>query len=612
MKTSTAMNRLNKLMLSLSVLALAGCSHDDFLSEQGSATAEGTVTFTIATPSEPGVEVITRAGADDASQATINALSWLVADTEGNVIDHHYGRLDDHFSKLTLEGLKYGNYNLLFAATLSDGPNVSFAEPKNFSEPWVVNNSDDTPVEGLYCYKKVPFTVGPDGTAMDVILEHSVARVYVDLTMPNPSLWRHIKHVNVTFNEEIPSTLDAGGTFSGSQNVTGYDIYDPSGVFTFTTFPSDKPVSGYVDIESSRDGGEDFVQRYEFSDLRIESGKIVHINLDYRHPEKESGLLHVAADELWRFEPSTMFMASEPREVFYNNSIRSFYAEKPLQVWITPEGKLGVKFYSPIAIKDVRVTGCFNKLTAEVVELAYFEEVKPFMEAYFTLPVQEHDCVYQGVTGRQVHIPAQPNLKPENLTIYFECDDPFMQKIATIDSHWYIRFSSYQADSGHAYWRHMDPLLCRHGVALALNMAFMFASPEFNEELQKYDGILYDNGHNPIDLDKLRNNIRNHGGLCLGRVVGVGGLGGGQTYGLADYCYTGVYHNSTPEGTNPHNYPRQAMFHEYGHCLGYSHDSNMTYGDCWTVICAKVFVEMGRAGKLPVSNITDVTDLPME
>ena len=52
------------------------------------------------------------------------------------------------------------------------------------------------------------------------------------------------------------------------------------------------------------------------------------------------------------------------------------------------------------------------------------------------------------------------------------------------------------------------------------------------------------------------------------------------------------------------------MFHEYGHCLGYSHSSNMTYGDKWTVLCAKVFVEMGTAGMLPVNSRLEVESLP--
>ena len=236
------------------------------------------------------------------------------------------------------------------------------------------------------------------------------------------------------------------------------------------------------------------------------------------------------------------------------------------------------------------------------------------MECYFPLPVTDHDCVFDGVSGRKIRIPAMPELSAADLSVDFECDDPFMQKVATIDSHWFVRFCPFGADTGHPSWDHMHPLLCRHAVALAINMAFMFSSPEFNAELQNYDGILYDNGGNPINLDALRRNIRNHGGLNLGKIkdgIAVAGLGGGQTYGLNTSCYTGVYHDKTPEGSNPHNFPRQAMFHEYGHCLGYGHSSNMTYGDCWTVICAKMFVELGREGKLPVPNSTDVTNLPM-
>ncbi len=601
------MNTIKNLLLSATLLSLAGCAGEEFIPD---VAGDGSVTFSIRTDGSD-VAVVSRAGSEE-NNNVISDMHWYVADTDGNILRHHYGRLDNQFTKLTLEGLKYGDYNLVIAATLAGDDKAFFAEPATFGDPWLVSGAEKRPIDALYCYKKQPFSVGKEGTAMDVVLEHSVARVYVDLKMDNISQMRHIKHVAVTFNDKIPAALDAGGTYSGEATVEGYDIYDPSGVFTFTTFPADKPVSGYVEIESSRDGGDNFLQRYEFDNLTLEAGKIARINLEYRHPEQESGLLYIAADELWRFEPSTMFMADEPREVFYNNSIRSFYADQPLQIWITDEGKMGVKFYSPIPIKNVKVSGYFGKITPEHVEIAVLEEVKPFMECYFTLPITEHDCVFTGTSGRKVKIPAMPNLKPADLAINFECDDPFMQKIATINSHWYIRFSAYSADAGHAYWRHMDPLLCRHGVALALNMAFMFSSPEFDEELQNYDGILYDNGGNAINLDNLRKNIRNHGGLCLGRVVGVGGLGGGQTYGLADYCYTGVYHNNTPVGSNPHNYPRQAMFHEYGHCLGYGHSSNMTYGDCWTVICAKVFVEMGRAGKLPVSDITDVTDLPME
>lgn len=62
----------------------------------------------------------------------------------------------------------------------------------------------------------------------------------------------------------------------------------------------------------------------------------------------------------------------------------------------------------------------------------------------------------------------------------------------------------------------MNPLLCRHGVALAVNMAFMFSSEEFNMEMNKYEGLLKDNGGNPINLDALRQRTVIMAGLCWG------------------------------------------------------------------------------------------------
>ena len=253
----------------------------------------------------------------------------------------------------------------------------------------------------------------------------------------------------------------------------------------------------------------------------------------------------------------------------------------------------------------------FNNISTEFLELAHFDVIHPFMEAAFPLPVVGSDRTFTTSSGRKIVIPAQPELSGDDVTLIIRTEDPYMKKIEQIDSRWFIRFSAYSADNGHAYWRHMNPLLCRHGVALAINMAFMFSSEEFNTEMNKYEGKLKDNGGNAINLNALRQRIRSHGGLVLGCVSGVGGLGGGNTYGLADYCYTGVYFDATPLGSNPHNYPRQAMFHEYGHCLGYNHSSTMTYGDQWTVLCATVFVNMGQEGKLPICSKDIIANLPM-
>lgn len=602
------------LFLAISLLTLAGCAEDIVnrdLFNPGSEVGEGTAVFNIATESSQ-IGVITRADGEE-SQPVISNLKWLVADSKGKILPHYYGHIDNQNTQLTIEGLTYGDYSLLCLATINEAEGLSFRAPEYVDDAWLVNGKEADPVDGIYCYKKVPFSVGAEGVSSNVILEHIAAMVSVDLDLPNVSQWRHIKRVSVTFNEEIPTSFDAGGSYSGAHNVDSYDIYDPSGVFTFTTFPSETPVSGYVEIQSTRDEGDDIVQRYDFTDLTLEAGKVAHINLDYRHPEMESGLLYVASKEQWRFNLGTMFLANEPRTTFYNNKERWFYTTAPLQIWITDNGQLGVRYYSPYTLKDVKVKVCFNKVSPEWVELAHFEEVNPFMEAFLTLPITQRDCVFNGESGRKVKIPAIPNLQPNDVMLDFEWDkeDPFMNKIAEIKLNWFIRFSAYGADNGHPYWTHMNPMLCRLATGLAYDMTYMFSSQEYIDAYEPWAGKFVDSGR-VITLEEILTRVNRQGGLLMGCVHGVLGLGGGQTFGMSADRYYNFYPDTSPVGGETFNGARQTIFHEFAHCLGYGHDGNMTYGEAFTRFSAKVLVELGWAGRLPVCKLTDITSLPME
>ena len=605
------------IFLALSLLTLAGCAEDEFshdILNPGEKPGEGKAVFNITTEASP-IGIITRADGEEA-KAPITELKWMVADKNGKIIPHYYGRVNDQNTQISIEGLTYGDYSLLCLATLNEAEGINFNTPESVEEQWMVNEKGNQPIDGIYCYKKVPFTLGAEGVNSEVILEHIAAKVSVDIEMPNISQWRHIKKVSVTFNEGIPASLDAGGTYSGTNTIESYDIYDPSGSFTFTTFPSDQPVSGYVEIESSRDNGDDFVQTYEFSDLLLEAGKIAHLNLDYRHPELESGFLYVATKEQWRFDLKTMFMADEPRSTFYNNKERWFYTKEPLQIWIRDDGKMGVRYYSPYTLKDVKVKACFNKVSPEWVDLVYFEEVNPFMEAFLTLPITEHDCVYNGESGRKVKIPAIPDLTPNDITIQFEWDkdDVFMNKIAQIqpELNWFIRFSAYGADNGHPYWTHMNPRLCRLATGLAYDMTYMFSTQEYIDEYYaNWDGIFVDSGRN-ITIDEIMTRVKRQGGLMMGCVHGVLGLGGGQTFGMSQDRYYNFYPDTSPVGGETFNGARQTIFHEFAHCLGYGHDGNMTYGEKFTRFSARVLVQLGWDQRLPVSNVADINKLPME
>ena len=345
------------------------------------------------------------------------------------------------------------------------------------------------------------------------------------------------------------------------------------------------------------------------SDTGVEPGDIGGNPQDYIEQSKWN---LYAGDNFWNSNTySVMFLDSETPEVFYDPEQRSFSPKTPLKLDIDDSGRLSLQFYSPVEIKDVEVYCRLPLIDDNIYRLAFFRNIPPFALASLNLPIADNNGYLFTRDDEKVWFEAVGSLKDWGIEFIIRCEDPFMKKISIIDSDWQVWFSPFGADEGHAYWRHMTPELCRHGVALVLNMAYMFASPEFNAHLERYKGKLLDNNGNPINLDDLRNTIRNHPGLTLGHVTGVGGLGGGRTYGLADYCYREVYWDWDANPlAEPHTYVRQAMFHEYGHCLGYSHESTMTYGDQWTVLCAETFVELGYYGFLPVGSKEIIDNLP--
>ena len=610
----------------LPALLLAAC--DDYNFNAPDTAAAGSATFEISTQHAFGLEVSSRAGegvvemadsiATYAAPEGITKLEYILTDGEGRLINHRYARLEDDYSRLTLEGLACGSYSIMFLATGTDAGNAAASQPAATAEPWIVNKVENEPVNSLHYYKKVDFAVGFDQAPVrgQVELDLAVARVDVVLDMANLSLWRNIKSVSLSVDGEVYTHMKADGTYGGSASLDTLAFDCSKSLMSFTTFPSEEPVNGTVEVVAALENGTEFTTRYNFSGLSLQQGRLSRIVVPFRHPEASSGRLYVLEKELSRFDTDTMFMSDEPREVFYNTSRRSFYTDTPLQLSIGAGGALSVKYFSPIGLRDVRVLARLRSIGGEYTDdewfdIAYLEAIPAFLEGLFKMPLVERECTFTTTTGRKIRIPAQPALQASDIEFKFETQSEFLDKIAKTESRYYICFSKYGADSGHASWRHMTPELCRHAIALAYNMGFMFSSPEFSAELDTYDGILKDNGGNAIDLNVLRTKLRNFNKLQFGRVVGVGGLGGGNgTYGLADYCYRGVYHDATAPGSNPHNYARMAMFHEFGHCLGYNHNSNMTYGDQWTVLCAKVFVQLGQEGKLPVSNLTDITSLP--
>lgn len=608
--------KLSKIItLVIVLLCLIGCNKEHELGHNG--TENGTVNFALSPIFEITEQPAIRSQATEPKP--IKSLWHAIFDSQDKVIQIRTQILKPDLSNLCIEGLANGRYSIVFMATTGDVKLDAIETLEDITQQWLTNESDDAPIDEDYLYKRISFEVDhnqPPQT-IPVELQRISGRVELDLKPNNPHSIKFIRRVEISYNDNsfVNNEMSGEGICSGEMVIKNYDITKSLG---FYSLPGIGKLSGVIRITATTTDNQELVSTYSFNNCEINSGAISKIVIGYAHPEDNLGAFSVSLKDYTANNSLTMFSDDEPRSTFYNASLRSFYVDQPLQVSINKNKELLVKFYSAIGIKNTKIMVRFKKYSSEFFELAHYDEIPPYHESRMAIPIVSKSRVFTSKDGRNIVIPAQPNLSEESCELKVVTDDPYMKKIATITCHWSITFSGFSAtEPPTTNWRHMTPALCREGVALASNMAFMFASTEFYNEMNRKgsDGSFFyklkDNSSVAIPHDVVMNKVKNHSGLNMGAVGGVNGLGGGTAYGLVPSRYWDNYWDATP----PESFHKTTAYHELGHCIGYGHSSTMTYGNQWTVLCSRVMFDLGKAAKLPVSskwvlNTSGNTEIP--
>ncbi len=287
-----------------------------------------------------------------------------------------------------------------------------------------------------------------------------------------------------------------------------------------------------------------------------------------------------------------MLNDDEPSEVYFDRNQRSFYVNQPLQISLDDDHYFMIRFYSPREMSNVTVWAKIDGYDEEF-RFMELEKIMPFQQLRIKIPFATNDIIAHTRSGKRILIMKNPYLTNDNLSFEIESDDPYYKILQSIRCKWHISFGGY---SGVGQWGYkLLPPHAREGVALALNMSYMYSSEEFEKALNEFGPLHSDANKTVIDKNALLNRTLNHAGLHFGHCVGYNGLGGGQTYGLNEWCYIEHYADDTNE--------THTIFHEFAHCLGYGHNGNMTYeqtGPGWITLCANVYRSMSLNKKLPV------------
>ncbi|WP_294600575.1 hypothetical protein [uncultured Rikenella sp.] len=285
----------------------------------------------------------------------------------------------------------------------------------------------------------------------------------------------------------------------------------------------------------------------------------------------------------------------ESPEVFFDRNQRNFSTMNPLQMTFGDDYYFQIRFYSPRALPNVTIWAKIDGYEEEF-RLLSLDKLMPFQQLRVHLPLDTEDITARTRSGKTIKIMANPHLSAANFTFTVESDSPYWQTLKSITVDWNVWFGRY--DPNHPNWKYpLHACHAREGVALALNLTYMFSTQEFESKVNGW-GPLYANADKkPIDRAALIKSARSKRGICYGLVSGsVVGLGGGSTFGLAEYVYFGHYGDDDA-------WPETA-FHEFGHILGYGHGGNMTYypqaEPGWTILGCQLYEKLSVEKKLPI------------
>lgn len=324
-------------------------------------------------------------------------------------------------------------------------------------------------------------------------------------------------------------------------------------------------------------------------------------------PENVNGLIHLKTlEDYTKDNHIYMLENGESNDIIFS-SARSFDPRHPVQVSITEDQKLLLRAFSPRKITNMKIWATIDGYYDKFL-LAQFDIIPPFLEFFQTLPFVHADKEYQTSEGKTIRIMANPHISADNLSFEIECDDAYYQMFSKIKTTWKVSFSRFNWEENDKWKYFMKAGHCREAIAMSINSAYMFSSPEYEEEMRKYNGQFYSNGsgHGPEgkngpvipDNQLLIQQSLTRPSYAWGHVNQVGGLGGGGTLGLTDDSFVSHYADDTGGA--------MAWFHEFGHGMGYGDSNNTVISNdggntpSWRKVCQELYKRMCVEKKLPI------------
>ena len=607
------MNKYIYAIFSIAILAMSSCQ-EEMMFDDRALTKGGGVSFHISAPTGES-DGSTRG---EASEDRVESLRYLLADASGKVLTHCQSQLSESLDRLNITGLHEGDYSIVFLGSSCESELADIEDPLTLDDIWLQNTMQSLPLEGSYFFKKIDFTLGEsiEPKAYEVILDRALSRIKVEFPGLPAAVESMISSVTLALDDgnQVYSSIKGDCTYTGKATISNYELCDSSFNLTLNTLPSAAPLSGTVKVKAATLSGDSISTTYRFSDLTAEAGKVNCISIALRHPDLKTGFIRIRPNDYFDYDADLMLMEDEPTNVLHDINRRHFMLTDPL-VLTTYNNHLRLQLYSAAPASNVDIYANFPSLGIDSVHLVHLDRVEALLEMQVPMTFTKREAQYLDIHGNRVTLPKMSI--PADTKWYIRTDDPYLTRMSKLSlKTWNVSFHDWEN-----VWPSKaiapDTHCMRHAMVQMINLALTLDSEEFAAELNSHEGEYVDSGIHFSSSDILD---RLHGSAGCSYSIGANnpssganGWGGGNHSGFTSMILNQEYFAKmypTDNQDTPCNRERECFYHEFSHCLGFTHDGNMTYGGAWTNTVGTAYIKAYKAGKIFFHSSAFIDSLP--
>lgn len=595
----------------LCTLLLISCNQEEY-SEASSTSNQSGIVFKLQREGYEGKE--TRSSENDSSP--YNQLYYFIADENGNRVENIKTYYKTSTSEIYAEGLHKGEYQLLVLGIKGNAikDRAIVRTPGHIDDEWLAFPDDlQKPLEAEYFYSKTPFSIieiqTAEGTQETVSISQAViqkrimSRVDFNFSYNNPYVQNAVTDKTLSLGQiKFYTTLSGNGELGGESNgITNTISLNQHTSYFFMPMCNGSTFHGEITLSTRNYLKEERRQIYNFDQETLTANHIHHVETHVNHPDDKAVTMLITPAAYNAGDHTLILQDDETKEVYTNASVRKFNTAQPLQVSVTEEGKLHIRFYSPRQLNNVLIKMQLPQVSDEYFDLAYFDSIPAFGDFFEEIPLIQRAAMCRTESGKYIEVQKKTESELAEATFKIEANDPYWDKLQKIEHGWTIYWGLYGGDPERedggpvGNWMGIRPVHCRESVAFFLNFTYMIDMPEHEQILHDNADQLYDDNKQLVKVEEVLKKMRASRTLQVGLVYtgnGIIGLGSGSVFGAYQRGWFEHYFNT---------YACSVMFHELGHVMGYGHSSSFTYGPWAEQLMNNFYVN--NLQKMPINSI---------